>query len=97
VARDHAGAQERSESRRNARWHRNSSCRGDACGVDGGFHRLVAVALTKTGDAWRLERAITPGLHRLVIRVDGGAWTAPANLPTATDDLGGVVSLVAVP
>lgn len=55
------------------------------------------VALTRAGDTWRLERAITPGLHRLVIRVDGGAWISPANLPTATDDLGGVVALVAVP
>jgi hypothetical protein len=55
------------------------------------------VELTKAGDTWRLERTITPGLHRLVIRVDGGAWMSPANLPTATDDLGGVVALVAVP
>ena len=55
------------------------------------------VVLTKTGDAWRLERPIPPGLHKLVIRIDGGAWAAPVNLPTATDDLGGVVALVAVP
>jgi hypothetical protein len=55
------------------------------------------IALTKAGDTWRLEREIAPGLHRLVIRVDGGEWVSPANLPTATDDLGGVVALVAVP
>lgn len=61
------------------------------------FTDWLPVALTKAGDAWRIERPITPGLHRLVIRVDGGAWMAPANLPTATDDLGGVVALVAVP
>ena len=61
------------------------------------FTDWAPVALTKAGDAWRLERPITPGLHRLLIRLDGGAWMSPAHLPTATDDLGGVVALVAVP
>ena len=54
-------------------------------------------SLTRAGGTWRLDRTITPGLHRLMIRIDGGEWTTPANVPTATDDLGGVVALVAVP
>ena len=48
-------------------------------------------------DVWRLERAVTPGLHRLMIRLDGGEWITPANLPKAKDELGGVVALVTVP
>ena len=61
------------------------------------FTDWSSVELTRVGDVWRLDRTIAPGLHRLMVRVDGGEWLAPANLPTATDDLGGVVALVAVP
>ena len=55
------------------------------------------VALARVGDVWRLERAIAPGLHRVAIRIDGGEWAAPVNLPRVTDDFGGVVALVTVP
>ena len=55
------------------------------------------VELSRDGDAWRTERAIPSGLHRVAIRIDGGAWMAPANLPRVNDDLGGVVGLVSVP
>ena len=55
------------------------------------------VELERDGDVWRFERAIPPGLHRVAIRIDGGAWTAPANLPRVNDDLGGVVGLISVP
>ena len=55
------------------------------------------VELGRDGDVLRLERPIPPGLHRVAIRIDGGAWTAPANLPRVNDDLGGVVGLVSVP
>ena len=65
--------------------------------VMGDFTDWNPVALEMTGDVWRLERAISPGLHRMAIRIDGGEWIAPANLPRATDDLGGVVGLVTVP
>jgi len=65
--------------------------------VMGDFTDWSPVALEMTGDVWRLERAISPGLHRMAIRIDGGEWIAPANLPRATDDLGGVVGLVTVP
>jgi hypothetical protein len=61
------------------------------------FTDWAPIDLTRAGDVWRVELAIAPGLHRVAIRIDGGAWTAPANLPRVTDDLGGVVGLVAVP
>ena len=63
----------------------------------GDFTDWSPVALEALGDVWRLEREISPGLHRMAIRLDGGEWIAPANLPRATDDLGGVVGLVTVP
>jgi hypothetical protein len=65
--------------------------------VMGDFTDWSPVALEMTADVWRLERAISPGLHRIAIRIDGGEWIAPVNLPRATDDLGGVVGLVTVP
>lgn len=55
------------------------------------------VVLERIDGVWRLERAVTPGLHRIALRIDGGDWVAPANLPHATDDLGGVVGLITIP
>jgi hypothetical protein len=40
------------------------------------------------GGPWRLERQITPGLHRVSLRIDGGSWTAPSNLPRAEVGVG---------
>ncbi len=61
------------------------------------FTDWAPVALERVGDTWRIERAIAPGLHRVAIRVDGGEWVAPVNLPHTTDEFGGVVALVTVP
>jgi hypothetical protein len=65
--------------------------------VMGDFTEWKPVELERDGSVWRLERAMTPGLHRIAIRVDGGEWVAPANLPRATDELGGVIGLITVP
>ncbi|HKN68310.1 MAG TPA: glycogen-binding domain-containing protein, partial [Gemmatimonadaceae bacterium] len=46
---------------------------------------------------WRIERVITPGPHRMAIRVDGGPWAVPSNLPHVADDFGGEVGIVIVP
>lgn len=55
------------------------------------------VVLEHVGGVWRLERTVKPGLHRMALRIDGGEWIAPGNLPHATDDLGGVVGLITIP
>lgn len=57
----------------------------------------LPLAPTPAGDAWAIECAIAPGAHRVAVRVDGGAWTVPANLPRVDDDYGGAVGLVTVP
>ena len=49
--------------------------------VMGDFTDWAPIALEALGDVWRLEREISPGLHRIAIRLDGGEWIAPANLP----------------
>jgi hypothetical protein len=56
------------------------------------------IVLERASDGWFVNRAVTPGLHRLAIRIDGGAWIAPANVPKLRDDdLGGTVGLITVP
>jgi hypothetical protein len=54
-------------------------------------------ALQRIGAVWRMQRVISPGLHRIAVRIDGGEWIAPANLRQVTDDLGGVVGLITIP
>lgn len=55
------------------------------------------VALTPSGDRWTLATTVASGAHRLAVRLDGGAWQVPANLPPIDDDFGGRVGLVSVP
>jgi hypothetical protein len=54
-------------------------------------------ALDHDGSRWRLVRAIAPGPHRVAIRIDGGEWTVPGNLPRVEDELGGSVGLITIP
>lgn len=62
------------------------------------FTDWMPVALDRIGGGvWRLERPVTAGLHRVALRIDGGEWTVPANLPHAADEFGGVVGLITVP
>src|SRR5215217_60121 len=52
------------------------------------------VSLERAGDLWRIERGtstISSGLHRVAIRLDGGEWIVPVNLPRVEDDLAGIV------
>jgi hypothetical protein len=65
--------------------------------IRGDFTDWSPVELTRTGDVWRLEIPLPSGLHRVAIRVDGGEWIAPPNLPRADDGLGGTVGLITVP
>ncbi|MGH7670388.1 MAG: glycogen-binding domain-containing protein, partial [Gemmatimonadaceae bacterium] len=54
-------------------------------------------ALRREGDNWTLVAAMPPGPHRLAVRIDGGAWQVPGNLPTVHDEFGGAFGLIAVP
>jgi hypothetical protein len=65
--------------------------------LTGDFTAWMPVPLTRDGAIWRLERPISPGLHRLAIRVDGGAWLAPRNLPPVEDELGGGAAVITIP
>ncbi len=55
------------------------------------------VILEKLGDAWRYAGEIQSGPHRILVRIDGGAWQPPANLPVVHDEFGGTAGLITVP
>lgn len=67
--------------------------------VAGTFTGWAPVALDREGaGAWACGVVLPSGPHRLMLRVDGGPWIAPANLPTLADEeLGGEVGMVTIP
>jgi hypothetical protein len=50
-----------------------------------------------TRNEWIITRTLAPGTHRVALRIDGGAWTVPINLPKVDDEFGGTVGLVTIP
>jgi hypothetical protein len=61
------------------------------------FTSWEPVPLVRRGDGWELDRSIPSGAHRVLVRVDGGPWIVPANLPAADDDFGGRVGIITIP
>lgn len=65
--------------------------------VAGTFTEWEPLALRAAGGgAWALGTPLQAGQHRIMVRVDGGEWMAPANLPSVDDDVGGRVGLFTV-
>jgi hypothetical protein len=63
----------------------------------GDFTDWTPVMLQPWGDdAWRTRLPISPGLHHLAIRIDGGAWQAPSGTRPITSDFDGEVAEVIV-
>ena len=54
-------------------------------------------ALDRKGDRWELRLTTQPGAHHVLVRIDGGKWIVPANLPRIDDELGGIVGLIVIP
>ena len=47
-------------------------------------------------DEWEATLPITPGLHRLTIRVDGDAWTIPPGVTAVADEFQGTVGVIVI-
>lgn len=73
----------------------------------GDFTAWTPVPLTRLGapvggrdaaavDVWAVTVVLSPGVHRVNVRVDGGAWQAPPGLSVMRDDFGGSVGLLVV-
>jgi len=66
--------------------------------ISGDFTRWRPVTLDHVGgDRWALTTRLTPGLHRFVVRVDGGTWLPAPGLPQTVDAYEGTVSVIVVP
>jgi hypothetical protein len=61
------------------------------------FTEWSPMTLAAVRDGFEGAFAISAGTHRVVVRVDGGAWRPAANTPAVDDDLGGRVGLLVVP
>ncbi|HZI43429.1 MAG TPA: glycogen-binding domain-containing protein [Gemmatimonadaceae bacterium] len=64
----------------------------------GDFTDWEPVSMTQLPNGeWSLERIVARGTHHVAIRVNGGSWGAPPNLPHVSDEFGGEVGLLIVP
>ena len=65
--------------------------------LSGDFTNWAPISL-KRGDAdqWETTLAISPGMHRLAIRIDGEAWTTPPGIAAVQDEFQGTVGVILV-
>ena len=66
--------------------------------VMGDFTDWEPVVLHQGGrDRWSVVVALDPGVHKVTLRIDGGAWSPPPGVPQSVDGYSGTVGLVVVP
>ena len=66
--------------------------------LSGDFTRWTAMSLEHgSGDRWTMTTRLPPGVHRFVVRVDGGSWLPAPGLPQAVDSYEGTVSVIVSP
>ena len=65
--------------------------------VMGDFTDWEARPLVQRGTVFERAMTLSSGTHRMLVRIDGGAWRTAANTPAVDDDLGGRVGLLVVP
>lgn len=65
--------------------------------IAGTFSDWMPVPMYRTPVGWEAQIPLPSGTHRVAVRVNGGAWWAPANLARMRDEFGGASGLVVVP
>lgn len=66
--------------------------------ISGDFNAWQPIALHEVQPGrWETSVALTRGTHRINVRVNGDAWTAPPGLPATDDEFNGTVGLLVVP
>ena len=72
--------------------------RAQSVELSGDFNGWHALRLREVRpDVWEATLALSPGTHRINIRVNGDAWTAPPGLASTNDEFNGTVGLLVVP
>jgi hypothetical protein len=61
------------------------------------FTDWASVDLKRAGGGFERDVELSAGTHRMLVRIDGGAWRPAANTPAVDDDLGGRAGLLVVP
>jgi len=65
--------------------------------VMGDFSDWSPLMLSRRGrDLWELSVPLSPCMHQINVRVDGGQWMPPPGMPTMRDGFGGEVGLIGV-
>jgi len=65
--------------------------------LSGDFTNWQPISLEHAdGDQWETTLVITPGMHRVAIRVDGDAWTTPPGIPAVSDEFQGTVGVIVI-
>jgi hypothetical protein len=65
--------------------------------LSGDFTGWKPISLTRAdADRWEATLAISPGIHRLAIRVDGESWTPPPGVSSVPDEFQGNVGVIVV-
>lgn len=66
--------------------------------LSGDFNAWTPIELTEDGHGrWRTTISLTPGVHHVSLRVNGGPWVAPPGTPAVADDFGGTTGIINVP
>jgi 1,4-alpha-glucan branching enzyme len=66
--------------------------------LSGDFTRWTPVTLERgKGDRWTVTTRLSPGIHRFVVRIDGGSWLPAPGLPQTVDSYEGTVSVIVAP
>jgi hypothetical protein len=66
--------------------------------VTGDFVQWRPVRMQRaSSDWWQISMPLQRGVHRINVRVDGGAWSAPPGLPRQRDEFGGDAGVFFVP
>ena len=65
--------------------------------VMGDFTDWSTVSLRSVENGWwAVQLPISPGIHEMNVRIDGGSWTVPQGLPRKSDEFGGSVGVVVI-
>ena len=73
------------------------AARAERVEIAGDFTDWQPLVLRRAdGRAWELPVLLAPGVYRLNVRIDGGAWQVPRGATPQRDEFGGFVGLVVV-